>query len=172
MKRPRTIAAVGLASLIALSAVANAQTNGTWRVSPEPNRRTGVETRPAPPTVVVVQPSPFPGVVFQQQVTWMVLPAVLLSDGTVLANFGMGYEAVTRSCGNSFVVSNEHRVIAGNGKVLSPGYTYPQTAPNQPTASQQMLGINSSRYPILTAASQVSCFSFDANGRPFVLRRN
>jgi len=159
---------LGLTTLLAGAAAA--QTNGTWRVSPEPNRRTGTEPRPAEPTVIVVQPAP----VFQHpQVTWFVIPAILTGDGVVLANFGMGYEPVTRSCGNTFVVnnSNDHRVIAGNGKVLNPGRTYPQTAPNEPTASQQMLGITNSRYPILTAASQVSCYSLDANGRPFVLQR-
>ena len=164
--------AVGLGLVIGLATAAQAQTNGTWRVSPEPNTRRGVETPPPQPTVVVVPAQPgFPQVA-PQPVTYFVLPAILLSDGTILANFGMGYEPVTRSCGSYFVVSNQQRVVAGNGKVLSQGPTYTQPVPNQQTASQQNLPSAQNRYPILTAASQLSCWSMDANGRPYVLRRN
>ena len=102
----------------------------------------------------------------------LLIPAILMSDGTVLADFGFGYEPVTRACGNAVVMSTP-QVFAGNGVVLSPGsttVTYTQPVPNQATPSQQNLPSAQSRYPILTAVSQSACFTRDAQGRFFVAR--
>jgi hypothetical protein len=171
----------GLGFLLALAGRSEAQSHGTFRAMPEPaNSRRGVATAPRQPTVVVVPSSSVVNPVFPRQpiaFTW--IPAILMSDGTVMADFGMGYEQVTRSCNNTVVVqsqqstvfSSEPRVVAGNGVVLSPGPTYTQPVPNQPTASQLNLPSAQSRFPVLTSASQASCFSRDPGGRIFVVRQ-
>lgn len=124
--------------------------------------------RPAQPQVIVIPGRPvvprFP--VFP--VAYTLLPAIVLSDGTVLANFGLGYEPVLRFCGQQFVVNSSPTVIAGNGRVISGGTLPP--VPNQPTQSELNLPSNQVRYPILTSASQMACYTRDSAGRYFVIR--
>ena len=172
---------MGLGFALALAGRAEAQSKGTFRATPEPaNSRRGVATVAKQPTIVVVPSSSVVNPVFvRQPVAFIWIPAILMSDGTVVADFGMGYEPVTRSCDNTVIVgsqqstvfSNEMRVVAGNGVVLSQGPTYTQPVPNQQTASQQNLPSAQSRFSVLTAASQTSCFSRDQNGRVFVVRQ-
>jgi hypothetical protein len=99
------------------------------------------------------------------------IPAIVLSDGTVVANFGFGFEPVFRSCGGVVVVG-EPRVVAGNGVILSAGTpTYTQPVPNQATASQQLLSSNQSiNAANLSAAAQSACFGRDGAGRIVVFR--
>jgi hypothetical protein len=154
---------------------------GTFRASPPPSgSRRATEAQRPQPQVVVVPSSPgtgFGGVTNQpvfprQPVAFTLIPAILMSDGTVMADFGFGFEPVTRACGNAVVMSTP-TVFAGNGVILSRGtttVTYTQPVPNQITPSQQNLPSAQSRFPILTAASQTACFTRDAQGRFFVAR--
>jgi len=140
-----------------------AQSNGTWRISPEPNRR-AVEAPPKPREPEFGSPASFGGGVFPRQpVALVMIPAILMSDGTILANFGMGFEPVRRSCGGLVVVNDRPTVVSAGGRVLSRP-TYTQPVPNQVVSSQ-------TRYPILTAASQSACFSRDGSGNYFVVRQ-
>jgi len=177
-------AALGLGVLLALAVSASAvsaqqDAQGRWRATtPASAGRTGVAREARPATVIVVPQNPtvffnprqqvfFPS----QPVAFFSIPAILMSDGTILADFGMGYEPVTRSCSSQVVATNQVTVVAGNGAVISSGApTYTQPVPNQATSSQQMLGIGQSSFPTLTTISQASCFTWDGSGRPFVLR--
>ena len=179
LKQPTILGAVlGVAVLVSLTTTeASAQARaGTFRASPPPASRRATEAPRPQPTVVVVPQAPAGSFInrplFVQPVAFTLIPAIFLSDGTVLADFGFGYEPVTRACGNAVVMSTP-TVFAGNGVVLTPGtttVTYTQPVPNQQTASQQNLPSAQSRFPILTAASQTACFTRDAQGRFFVVR--
>src|SRR6185503_339724 len=129
-----------------------AQSNGTWRIPPKPREPE------------FGSPASFGGGVFPRQpVALVMIPAILMSDGTILANFGMGFEPVRRSCGGLVVVNDRPTVVSAGGRVLSRP-TYTQPVPNQVMSSP-------TRYPILTAASQSACFSRDGSGNYFVVRQ-
>jgi hypothetical protein len=150
------------------SSVAEAQlSGGQWRLSPEPNgRRVAVEVKPQP-TVAVA-----PGMMFPvQPVAFNLIPAILMSDGTVWANFGFGFEPIVRPCG-ALVVAGQPSVIAGNGAQLFPSRpTYNQPVPNQQTNSQQMVAKhNNGSTVIVSNAAQLACFGRDASGRVFAYR--
>ena len=176
LKRARVLA-TGLAALLSLGVALSpvgAQSRTVFRADPaQPNSQRGVQVQRQPTVVVVPQPFVSSLVFPRQPVAFITIPAILLSDGTVLADFGLGYAPVTRACNSQVVVlsGSQPRVIAGNGVVLSGAPTYTQPVPNQATASQQMLPSNQSRYPILTSASQTSCFSRDGGGSVFVVRQ-
>ncbi|HJQ21268.1 MAG TPA: hypothetical protein VJ867_13050 [Gemmatimonadaceae bacterium] len=87
-------------------------------------------------------------------VAYTYIPAVLLSDGTVLANFGMGFEVVQRFCGSTYV-SNSPLIVSPNGQPVMSGDLPP--APNQATQSAQNLPSNQ-RFPVRTGVSQTSCY--------------
>ena len=175
LKKSRIAGTVlGAAVLLASSAgSANAQLkDGKWQLAPQPAGSRAVQAPPPPQTTVFAFPSSptFNQPVFPRQpVMFTYIPAILMSDGSVFANFGFGYEPVRRSCGNQVVLSNQIQVVAGNGVVLSQGPTYTQSVPAQTTPSQQMV---SSGHPTgtVSAAAQSSCFRRDASGRVFVIR--
>jgi hypothetical protein len=56
----------------------------------------------------------------------IVVPAVLLIDGGIFANFGFGYEPIVRVCGGS---ATQGAVIASNGVVLHPAPASSYTVP-------------------------------------------
>ena len=97
------------------------------------------------------------------------VPAVLMSDGSIFANFGYGYEPVIRSC-SAVVVSGQTQRIAAGGVTLSQqnAMAYTPPVPNQTTASQQMIA-NGTR---VSGPAQLACFTRDAAGRVFVYRRS
>jgi len=125
--------------------------------------RAGVEAHPAP-AVVVSSPT-----AFSQPVAVSFVPMVLMSDGTVFANFGFGFERVARPCSNSLVVG-QPAVVASNGVVLSQPQqpTYTQPVPNQQSPSQMM--VNGSQQTTLSVPAQRACFNRDVSGRVFVYR--
>ncbi len=168
----RSILVAALGWMVAAGAAQAQQSGGVWRLSPEPNGTRAVEARKEPVVVVVPeqryrQPHVFP----RYPVAATLVPAILMSDGSVLANFGFGYEPVYRSCSGAVVVG-EPTVVAGNGVVLSQQQrpTYTQPVPNQQTASQQLAQSNLSRQVLVSGAAQSSCFSRDGAGRVFVYR--
>jgi hypothetical protein len=134
------------------------------------------------PTVFAVNPSPLLNqTVFPRRaVLFTTIPAILLSDGTVVANFGFGFEPVFRSCSGAVVVG-EPRVVASNGVVLSQGTpTYTQPVPAQMTASQQILSSSQTRNSIasgtittsatVSSLAQSACFSRTLAGGIIVVR--
>jgi len=163
LKRSILISAMVATGLAAGVVNLGAQTNGTWRASPEPNRRVGIEAPPKPREPEFGSNGFGQPVFNAQPVAIVLIPAILMSDGTILANFGLGFEPVRRSCGGTMVVNDRPTVVSDGGRELArPTYTLP--VPNEVQNSQ-------TRYPILTSASQTSCFSRDGAGRYFVVRQ-
>lgn len=173
----RALLWAALAVGMAASVVSAQPVNGVWQPTLSPNRGR-VAAAAAPPAIVAVTPTFFAPTVFNQsfinqpvQTNQLVLvnqvPSILLSDGTVLANFGSGFEQV-HSCATVVVIAGEPRVVAGNGRVLSrpAAPTYTQPVPNQITASQQLSSYT--RAFGGSNAAQASCFTRDAVGRVFV----
>lgn len=164
---------LGTAFLVALAGAGPlaAQQGGKFTLPPQGAVRQGVEARPQSP-VVVVDPyyhNPSYPAHAPRPVQFTLVPAVLMSDGSILANFGFGYEPVIRSCGATYVTGPVQR-IGSNGVVLGQSNAMPYTpaVPNQMTASQQMIA-NGQR---LSAPAQLACFTRDAAGRVFVYRRS
>jgi hypothetical protein len=146
--------------------------NGVWQGSAQAGGTAAIARDPQLFVVIAPSATVFSRSVFPRRpVIFTTIPAILLSDGTVVADFGFGFEPVFRSCGGAVVVG-EPTVMAGNGVILSPGTpTYTQPVPNQQTASQQLLpsaqSINAAN---LSLAAQGACFSRDAAGRIIVFR--
>lgn len=165
---------VGLVLALALSnSAAEAQrVDGVWTLSPQTSAGSRGIARDPQPTVIIVTPSSGLNgtTVFRRHpIAFTMIPAIILSDGSVVANFGFGFEPVVRSCSGAVVVG-QPRVMASNGVVLSQGTpTYTQQVPAQTTPSQQLLSSAQARNG-LSAAAQSACFSRDAAGRVIVFR--
>jgi hypothetical protein len=161
--------AVVLGSSILLTDTAAAQmVNGVAQPPAKPSSaRQGVIVTPPPAPVRVLPANPsypdalLPRIPVQpaQPVQFTLVPAIIMSDGSILANFGFGYEPVLRSCSSPVVVvvGGAPRRIAGNG-VSIPNNNAPSAAPQQQI--------------VLSAAAQSSCFTRDGFGRVFVYRRS
>jgi len=158
---------VALATFAAAGSASAQYVNGRWQApATATGPRQAVEKKPDP-AVIVQQPT-----VFRQPVAFTLVPAVVMSDGSVFANFGFGYEQVLRPCSAGIVVG-QPTVIAGNGVVLSQAQqpTYTQPVPNQQTPSQQMLQSGQQQHAQRRSnLAQLSCYSRDAAGRVFVYR--
>jgi hypothetical protein len=170
----RSLGILGLGLTLTLAGSAEAQlSGGRWILTPQANSGRGraVEAKPAP--VVVVDQPGFNSTVFRQPVAYLLVPAILMSDGSVFANFGGGFEQVSRSCAGGVVVG-QPQVIGGNGRVLSPAAPrYMQPAPAQMTASQQMLPsvqAQSAAAAMRSRSMSSACFSRDGSGRLFAFR--
>lgn len=158
-----------LVAAMLCAAPVGAQSGGKFSLPPQGAVRQGVEARP--PQTVVADPynyyrnPSYPA----QPVQFTLVPAILMSDGSIFANFGYGYEPVIRSC-SAVVVTGQTQRIAAGGVTLSQQNAMPYTpaVPNQVTASQQMIA-NGTR---VSGPAQLSCFTRDAAGRVFVYRRS
>ena len=171
LTRFTAIAAVVLGSNISLAGSADAQmVNGVAQPPKPGSTRQGVIATPAPAPARVVPANPsypdalFPSIPVQQAqpVQFTLVPAILMSDGSIFANFGFGYEPVLRSCasGNTLVVvGGQPRRISSNGSSI-PNHTAP--APSAP--QQQVVQLSS--------VAQTACFTRDGFGRVFVFRRS
>jgi hypothetical protein len=107
------------------------------------------------------------------------IPAFVLTDGRVFANFGRGIEQVVRACGGllntsgSLFESNAQPVVS-QPTVIQPvaGATQPlpftPNVPNEPTISQQMLVQALATGPVLVNAN--SCWAANRVGQVFVTR--
>lgn len=167
---------VALALLAAIPAAAAAQYDGrVWRLPPaSTGAARGVQVKPQP-QVIVVQPDHQRTVfhrrrtVFPQQSSVIWVPAVVLGDGRVFANFGFGYEQVFRSCSGAVVVG-QPAVVGGNGVVLSPqAPTYTQPVPNQQTSSQ-IMAMGRQAQTVITTPAHSTCFGRNASGGVIVYR--
>ena len=167
------VRAVFAAALIAgLPVAGHAQyVNGEWRLPASTGGTRAVQPAPRPQVVVVPGQRHPQTTVFPRRVAaYTLVPAILMADGSVFADFGFGYEPVYRSCSGT-LVTGQTTVIGGNGVVLNAPQapTYTQPVPNQQTASQQML---SARTNTVSASlpSQAACYNRDPGGRVIVVR--
>ena len=161
---------IALAAL-AFAAPLGAQSGGKFSLPPQGAGRQGVEARPKP--TVVVDPYNYHNPSYPRQqpypVQFTLVPAILMSDGSIFANFGFGYEPVMRSCSQVVVVGGPIQKVGAGGIPLGQANTpYTQPVPNQMTASQQMIANGHQ----LSGPAQWSCFTRDAAGRVFVYRRS
>lgn len=166
-----------LALALASRAADAQQVNGVWTLTPQASAGNRGIARDPQPTVIIVTPSSgfntglndrtvFP----RHPIAFTMIPAIIMSDGTVVADFGFGFEPVVRSCSGGVVVG-QPRVMASNGIVLSQGTpSSMQPVPAQMTPSQQILPSAQARNGIVSAAAQTACFSRDATGRVVVFR--
>src|SRR5687767_11635400 len=170
LTRITAIAAVVLGSSISLAGSADAQmVNGVAQPPKPGSTRQGVIATPPPAPARAVPANPsfpdalFPSIPVHQvhPVQFTLVPAVLMSDGSIFANFGFGFEPVLRSCASAapvVVVGGTPRRVAGNGTVI------PSHAPSQQVQQQPQV--------VLSSAAQTGCFTRDNFGRVFVFRRS
>ena len=141
----------------------------------------------APPPPVVVAPGYYRGTYGNPGYTsgmafYSNLPIVVLPDGRVYADFGRGYERIARGCNAQ--PSYSVPVQVGQQNVTQPTVYQPSVgvsqplpytppAPNQQTASQQML--NQSNPQALAIQSnlvnQQSCWSGNGRGQVSIARQ-
>lgn len=98
-----------------------------------------------------------------------VIPAVLMSDGSIMADFGSGLEFVRRACPSS-ASTMPLRIVAGGQTQPAPELQpVPgmQPSPAQTTPSQQMLP---SAQRAASQAAQSSCHLRDQRGRVYATR--
>ena len=150
--------------------VASAQmVNGRWQLPANggSGARQGVIVQgpvARQPVLVPNPTAPIPGNVSYPQpvqpVQFTLVPAVLMSDGSIYANFGYGFEPVMRSCvSNALVVPGQAQRIASNGAAI-PRHGAAQPGATQPQAVR------------LSALAQTACFTRDSFGRVFVYKRS
>jgi hypothetical protein len=170
LTRSASVVAVALGLTAVGVAVAGAQmVNG---VAQPPQKsgssRQGIMVTPAPTPRAAPAANPsypeslFPPITVQpvRPVQFTLVPAILMSDGSILANFGFGYEPVVRSCASAapvVVVGGTPQKVAGNGVVI----------PNRGAPSQ-----SARPQIVLSGAAQAACFTRDNFGRVFVYRRS
>jgi hypothetical protein len=145
--------------------------NGKWQAPSKSGGaagaapRTGVQTgtRAAKPTTSTGAAT--------SAVPVRVIPAIVMSDGSIVADFGAGLEPVRRACPGS-VADMPLRVVGGvtstqpaPGLQAAPGM---QAAPAQATASQQALP--SAQVRAANQAARASCHLRDQRGRAFATR--
>ena len=169
LTRSASLVAVAL-GLTALATDAGAQmVNGVAQPpKTSTSTREGVMVTPAPaPRPVAPANISYPDALFPpitvhpaRPVQFTLVPAILMSDGSIMANFGFGFEPVVRSCASAgpvVVIGGTPQKVAGNGVVIPN-----RGAPSQPVQPQV----------VLSGAAQSACFTRDARGQIFVYRRS
>ena len=171
MKDTRIALAVA-ALVLAGSASADAQARGKFTMPAKGPPRQAVQPRAAdrqtkPVHVHRVRPA-FP-------VAFTLLPAVIMSDGRVFADFGFGYEPVSRPCAPAFVAAPTFStspipVVAGNGIVLSSGTPRmqppPRLTPNSPSAVPPA---HAAQQVVVASARADACFRHEPAGHVVVV---
>src|SRR5256885_1676922 len=158
LKRALRGLSVACALAMVASSAASAQlVNGKWQAPPQSGgsagaaARQGTEVRHERDTTAVTRAN-------NTVVPIRVIPAVLMSDGSIMADFGAGLEPVARACPHS-ALRSPLRIIAAGGSTQPVPELQPvpgmQAAPAQATASQQMA--SSTQSHTLSRAAQVSC---------------
>lgn len=136
MKPTSTLLALaGSLALVALQTEsASAQSSGgEWRFPSRPAGRTAAQPfKPKTPPVPPGQVSHLNPLTHRVPVA--IVPAVLMSDGSIFANFGFGFEPVVRVCPGARLGP----VIASNGVVLqaAPSTTHGPASTARMTVSQ------------------------------------
>ncbi len=153
---------------LAVSA-ANAQlVNGKWQAPAKASGSAGA-TAPRQGTEVRREPATASQQPNNGVVPIRVIHAVLMSDGSVQADFGVGLEPVSRSCGGDFRYT-PLRIIGSlpdlPGMQPVPGM---QPAPAPQTESAKALPSSQAR-AAANQAAKASCHLRDANGRFFATR--
>lgn len=113
------------------------------------------------------------------------VPVIVLSDGRMFADFGYGYEPITRGCGGAVLYAQSVAIpvqpavvqptVAQPSAGASERLPYTPPVPAQQTASQQMLSQQASSSVSAPAArtgfgANAACLGIDARGQYVVAR--
>lgn len=135
---------------------------------------------PPPPTFIIVSGDNFVTPIGNGTVIFANIPAFVLADGRVFANFGRGIEQVVRPCGavlntigeGLFQTTGQPFVTQPSVIQPTPGASQPlpftPAVPNQPTVSQQMLVQALATGPVIV--NGFSCWAANRVGQVFVTR--
>lgn len=149
-----------VAALLAVAAAEPAAAQGARGRFTLPSKppRVAVQ-KPRTQTVIVTQRTPVRPSYPAHPVAFTLLPAVVMSDGRVFADFGYGYEPVSRACAASgyqtttVLTGSQYQipVVGANGTLLN-GNTQPAprmappprmaTNPNQPAAAAAQTSVS------------------------------
>ena len=154
----------GLAAALAIAAPQGVEAqNGVFRLPVSGGSRQAT----SPPAAPAAQPGQAP-LYPRHPIAHTVVPAVIMSDGSIYANFGFGYVPIRQSCARA------PRVLGSNGALHTNAAppTYTQPVPNQATASQQMArGQSSAAQGAIVHTRHVdACYRMDAYGPVVVVR--
>ena len=180
MKDTRYAVAVAAPAAVLFAGPAEGQSRGRFTM-PKTKPRVVVQKPTASRATTAPRYPAYP-VVPAYPVAFTLLPAVILSDGRIYADFGYGYEPVSRACAPVYsrtetlgVSGGGIRVIGANGTVLSGGNTQPAPRigpaprmaphPNQPSDAQQV------RQGAVTSAAHSSCYRQEPTGTVVVVVR-
>jgi hypothetical protein len=164
----------GLALLVLDGSRALAQnSNGQWRL---PNRAAGGGRQATlKPRVdhdddrrVVIVPSQAGSLLNPvYRVPVIVVPAVLLVDGSVFANFGFGFEPVFNTCA---VVAPVGAVVGANGVVLQRAPASSHSTTSQMTRAQLLQTGVTVHNVVVSDLGRLACFNRDGSGLVSVFR--
>ena len=163
----KSVIAIAALSVVAVPSAYAQLVNGKWQAPAKSGTagaaapRQGTEVRPA-------QRETPRATLNNGAVPLRVIRAVLMSDGSIVADFGFGLERVVRAC-SSEAANMPLRIVASgsaNSQPVPQLQPVPgmQPAPAQMTASQQMAQHAPSQ------AAQVSCHLRDQSGHIFATR--
>lgn len=168
---------LSLALAVAAASPAVAQNTTVFRQQgPRGHPATSAAPAATQPTPAPAYP-PFPGSPYspaypRYPVAYTVLPAVIMSDGSVYADLGYGYVPVHQACATQY---QQPQIIDGRGLLYSGGnpLTTTQPAPAQATPSQLNLP-SAQAQRAANAASQPrvvsTCYRMDSYGPVVVVR--
>jgi len=166
----KLVGAASAMALLALTPASGQLVNGKWQ--PPPKSGSGGATTKRQGTEVRRENGNGAGNAGQATnvVPLRVIPAVLMSDGSIMADFGAGMEFVRRACPTAASSMPLRVVASGQTQPVPELQPVPgmQPAPAQTTASQSMLPSAQSRTP--SRAAQSSCHLRDQAGRAYATR--
>ena len=157
-----TVAVLGFAAVLRAQAPATRRASSPPPAPPAPRARVGYAASPTPP-----QPAPRAHIFQPTYLYWPNgyntngAPFLVLSDGSVLANFGNGYERVLRACSSQRSVSQSQQDATGRdalGRILPP----PGIAALQAGSRGQITGF-------VPARNIAACYRADGRGRTEVM---
>jgi hypothetical protein len=173
LKEHRLLLPLAIATVLTAVAVSEAAAqnrNGQWR---SPSRAAGRQAtlpkREERPPVVIVPSQGGSLLNPVYRIPAIIVPAVLLFDGSVFANFGFGFEPILPLCGG---VAKMGAVVASNGVVLQPA---PPSNPYGPSAQHvltrsQLIATGVPVHQVVVSdVGRLACFNRDG-GLVYVYR--
>ena len=157
---------------LAVSAADASAQGGTWRATGQGRATTRATSRPT-----VVTPRPDQGPIAPQspssllnpityRVPIAIIPAILMSDGSLFANFGYGYEPVVSVCGGAAMGA----VVASNGVVLQPAPAVQQTPASVYTPAMLIQSGYVVHQVVVSDMGRLACYNRDGSRLAYIYR--
>lgn len=164
----KSLQLAGMTIALALTAVAPAAAQNTTVFRQQPASGSGHRATSATPQA---QPAPaypayptYPGTPLNPRypVAYTVLPAIIMSDGSIYANLGYGYVPVQRSCVAQY---QQPRVLNGSDLLWNGGNPLTTTQPAPAQLTQSQLNLRAGR-TVTTQAQRPAnaCYRMDPYG--------